>query len=426
MNPNDPKPLDPETLTCIREGVEWRRGLTLDDKDIAIAELLADRDWQEAQRREAEESRDFLARLSGSAIVRATALGPGEKVIEFDETIAGHALTGAVERLRARAEQAEREPYERGMLDTRRAYAKVWADATRTEIGALDFTADRLHAELRSRWLERRSLADGTVPAVGQRVVTIREVAEQWGLLHGHDGHVHEITSLLGGHSHLVECGPQQIGVAMLRLAPAGSDVTCPACRGWTVESDRRRIDAQVFRETQFKVAELGRSLADAERECDEARAEIEVLISAARKVTGASSDEEPEDVARHLVALREQLDHADKVAADLWVAEQRVKDVGAERDQAMGEVVRLRARVRVEAEDVERAGLKLALVHAWERTNGHRTSDVDRLADEHALARGRGHGLLAQFVRNNARVSGRPGLDILDEMAAMTLEPTP
>jgi hypothetical protein len=272
MNPNDPKPLDPETLTCIREGVEWRRGLTLDDKDIAIAELLADRDWQEAQRREAEESRDFLARLSGSAIVRATALGPGEKVIEFDETIAGHALTGAVERLRARAEQAEREPYERGMLDTRRAYAKVWADATRTEIGALDFTADRLRAELRSRWLERRSLADGTVPAVGQRVVTIREVAEQWGLLHGHDGHVHEITSLLGGHSHLVECGPQQIGVAMLRLAPAGSDVTCPACRGWTVESDRRRIDAQVFRETQFKVAELGRSLADAERERDEAR----------------------------------------------------------------------------------------------------------------------------------------------------------
>jgi hypothetical protein len=101
-----------------------------------------------------------------------------------------------------------------------------------------------------------------------------------------------------------------------------------------------------------------------------------------------------------------------------------RVNAAEAARDEARAEVTRLRARVRVEAEDVERAGLKLALVHAWERTNGHRTSDVDRLADEHALARGRGHGLLAQFVRNNARVSGRPGLDILDEMAAMPLGP--
>jgi hypothetical protein len=215
MDTNTPKPMDPERLALLRE-------LNVQAENELLTELLADRDRQELLLKQAESERDNA--------------------------------------------------YERGMLDARRAYAKVWADATRTEIGALDFTADRLHAELRSRWLERRSLADGTVPAVGQRVVTVREVAESWGLLHGHDGHVHEITSLLGGHSHLVECGPQQIGVGMLRLAPAGSDVTCPACRGWTVESDRRRHDAQVFRETQFKVAELGRSLADAERERDEAR----------------------------------------------------------------------------------------------------------------------------------------------------------
>jgi hypothetical protein len=147
--------------------------------------------------------------------------------------------------------------YTRGLFDARCAYAKAWADATDNEISALDFTPDRLRAELQSRWLERRSLADGTVPAVGQRVVTVREVAERWGLVHGHDDLVHEITSLLGGDCHLVECGPEQIGVGMLRLAPAGSDVTCGACRGWHAENERRRIDALVFRETQFKVAEL-------------------------------------------------------------------------------------------------------------------------------------------------------------------------
>jgi hypothetical protein len=53
MNTNEPKPLDHETLICIREGVEWRRGLPLDDKDIAIAELLADRDYQEKRADEA-------------------------------------------------------------------------------------------------------------------------------------------------------------------------------------------------------------------------------------------------------------------------------------------------------------------------------------------------------------------------------------
>jgi hypothetical protein len=161
--------------------------------------------------------------------------------------------------------------YTRGLFDARCAYAKAWSEVTGNEIGALDFTPDRLRAELRSRWLERRVLSDGTVPAVGQRVVTVREVAESWGLGHGHDEHVHEITSLLGGDTHLVECGARQIGVSMLRLAPPGSDVTCPSCRGWNEQRTQWTIDARVMRETQFKVADLENRVAEAERKRDEA-----------------------------------------------------------------------------------------------------------------------------------------------------------
>jgi hypothetical protein len=162
--------------------------------------------------------------------------------------------------------------YTRGLFDARCAYAKAWSEVTDNEIGALDFTPDRLRSELQSRWLEHRSLADRTVPAVGQRVVMVREVAERWGLGHGHDDHVHEITSLLGGDTHLVECGPRQIGMGMLRLAPDGSDVTCPSCLGWHEQRAKWTIDAQVYRETQLKVAELGKRVADAERERDEAQ----------------------------------------------------------------------------------------------------------------------------------------------------------
>ena len=71
----------------------------------------------------------------------------------------------------------------------------------------------------------------------------------------------------------------------------------------------------------------------------------------------------------------------------------QRAADAERERDEARAEVARLRSRVRVEAEDVARAGVTLAHVHAWERANGHRTSVVNKRSDEHALARGRGHG---------------------------------
>lgn len=46
------------------------------------------------------------------------------------------------------------------------------------------------------------------------------------------------------------------------------------------------------------------------------------------------------------LARLRASLARADDVVTDLWVAEQRVKDVDAERDQALAEVEELRARL--------------------------------------------------------------------------------
>lgn len=162
------------------------------------------------------------------------------------------------------------------VLETREAFARAWAEVTKQEIGGLDFTPHRFRDLLRSRWFERRTLADGTPPAVGQRVVTVREVAESWGMAHAHDELVHEITSLLSGDTHLVECGARQIGVRMLRLAPPGAEVTCPSCRGWREQMARLSADSQAFRETQFRVAEL-------ERHAERLRAALRSIIAAAR-----------------------------------------------------------------------------------------------------------------------------------------------
>lgn len=98
--------MDPELLAQLRKRVE-QNWMPVDSNVEAIAGLLADRDYQERERKSAEAGRDYLARLTGSAICRATCIAPGEVVIEHDPAIAGHALTGAVERLRFRAEQAE-------------------------------------------------------------------------------------------------------------------------------------------------------------------------------------------------------------------------------------------------------------------------------------------------------------------------------
>jgi hypothetical protein len=121
-------------------------------------------------------------------------------------------------------------------------------------------------------------------------------------------------------------------------------------------------------------------------------------------------------DLMTELLADRDRWAEAER---RLWVKhEGTVAEAAALYAALKAENASLRSRVRVEAEDV--AGLTLAHVHAWERANGLETSEVNKRSDEHALARGRGHGLLAQLVRDNARRTGRPGLDILDEMAAM------
>lgn len=70
------------------------------ERDAAIHRAVeAERHWYDERERT-----DFLARLAGSAIVRATCLEPGEHAIDDDEAIASHALTSAVDSLRARAE----------------------------------------------------------------------------------------------------------------------------------------------------------------------------------------------------------------------------------------------------------------------------------------------------------------------------------
>lgn len=124
--------------------------------------------------------------------------------------------------------------YAQGVLDARRALAAAWCSVTEETVHATDFTVDYLRNRLDARFLRRRTLADGAVPVVGLRVVTIHEIAERWGLSHAHREDVHEITSVLEwAHCGLVECGPTQFGVGMLRVAPAGADVTCSGCRGW-------------------------------------------------------------------------------------------------------------------------------------------------------------------------------------------------
>jgi hypothetical protein len=104
---SDPKPMDPERLALLRNRLRVGPMTTLVDE--LVPELLDHADYQERRAEQAEAARDYLARVSGSAICRATCIAPGETVVEHDPDIAGDALTGAVERLRARAEQAERE-----------------------------------------------------------------------------------------------------------------------------------------------------------------------------------------------------------------------------------------------------------------------------------------------------------------------------
>lgn len=109
---------------------------------------------------------------------------------------------------------------------------------------------DRLAGEL----MKRRRLSDGTEPAVGQHVMIVHDIAVRMGLGHSNDGLVHEITSLLSGDTHLVECGPTQYGVGMLRLA--NNDVTCRACLGWREQMNKMKADAEAYRHVKKLTAE--------------------------------------------------------------------------------------------------------------------------------------------------------------------------
>jgi hypothetical protein len=102
--------------------------------------------------------------------------------------------------------------------------------------------------------------------------------------------------------------------------------------------------------------------------------------------------------------------------------------------ERLQAEVTRLRARVRVQAEDVERAGVMRDHVEAWLRANGWGTPTPDKYGWTSAesetgvelvdLWRTDGSTPVAQTVCFIADDVQRPGLDILDEMAAMQVEP--
>lgn len=87
-----------------------------------------------------------------------------------------------------------------------------------------------------------------------------------------------------------------------------------------------------------------------------------------------------------------------------------RVDRLLARTETLEAEVARLRARVRVEAEDVERAGVTWLHAETWKLQRGR------------TWARGR-HVTIEFVVNIMAESEGRPGLDILDEMAAMEVD---
>lgn len=120
---------------------------------------------------------------------------------------------------------------------------------------------------------------------------------------------------------------------------------------------------------------------------------------------------------------LREEMQHERDENAAQWMAW---------RDEAL----RLRARVRVNKQDAAASGIAPAQAVAWASAHGWpiRLSTPTVTIVSNSIVSVRiplladavdYHACLASAVRELADAEGRPGLDILDEMAAMSVEPT-
>lgn len=181
---------------------------------------------------------------------------------EIGKALGGGAALKYLQRLEHEAiEHAAREV---GSARIELDHERAAHERTKARLEEVDLERAQLLVERDKRKGHR--LSDGTEVAVGQRVMTVREACERHHLGHAHDEWIHEITSLLGGDSGLVECGPRQISVGHLQLAPAGSEVTCPQCRGWREFMAKMRADAAAHRAAQFKHDELTAELAEARK----------------------------------------------------------------------------------------------------------------------------------------------------------------
>lgn len=130
---------------------EWRERAER-ERDAAIHRAVeAERHWYDERERT-----DFLARLAGSAIVRATCLEPGEHAIDDDEAIASHALTSAVDSLRARAE-ANAEHAEVGRQWCEDSSLAKWFPLTAERLAKAERERDENHDQilLREAQIER-------------------------------------------------------------------------------------------------------------------------------------------------------------------------------------------------------------------------------------------------------------------------------
>ena len=162
--------------------------------------------------------------------------------------------------------------------------------------------------------------------------------------------------------------------------------------------------------------------MADAPRPMDPGRlAELRHLAAKAR-VPGWTIS--PLDLEELLADRDYQAQRADaeqvvlaELPGDCWPeyegapAVARLVELANRANAAEAEVARLRSRVRVEAEDVERAGVTWAHIDAWLSMRGE-------------FASGGRWCSIAVYVRALADELSRPGLDILDEMARMEVKP--